>query len=229
MCVCVCVCVVSVIVKRPAFPSCVVDRCHRTPLYHCSAESPTNSAMMKRPSLKTSNTEKPTRTPVKRLFSYYTRRVLWLLGIMNSLDKQGSGNVPWEGDFLTMWTHGKNKLPRRVERQHCSCTLLIYFGNLCWRIQKFTYQWFIYAQSAVEVMIRWRQKLPNHDSLFMWSRVLTSALAMLHSLHTQFTNCLPTVHQLKNAVYIHVCVCVRACVCVCVHAFCKPTVFWRAN
>ena len=164
---------------------------------------------MKRPSLETSNTEKHTRTPVKRLFSYYTRRVLWLLGIMNSLDKQGSGNVPWEGDFLKMWTHGKNKLPIRVERQHCSCTLLIYFGNL-WQIQQFTYQWFIYAQSAVEVMIRWTQKLPNHDSLFMWSRVLTSALTMLHSLHTQFTNCLPTVHQLKNAVYIRVCVCVHS-------------------
>ena len=112
-----------------------------------------------------------------------------------------------------MWTHGKNKLPIRVERQHCSCTLLIYFGNL-WQIQQFTYQWFIYAQSAVEVMIRWTQKLPNHDSLFMWSRVLTSALTMLHSLHTQFTNCLPTVHELKNAVYIRVCVCVCVCVCI---------------
>ena len=32
MCVCVCVCVVSVIVKHPVLPSCVVDRCSRNPL-----------------------------------------------------------------------------------------------------------------------------------------------------------------------------------------------------
>ena len=34
MCVCVCVCVVSVIVKRPVLPPCVVDGRSRNPLYY---------------------------------------------------------------------------------------------------------------------------------------------------------------------------------------------------
>ena len=34
VCVCVCVCVVSVIVKRPVLPPCVVDGRSRNPLYH---------------------------------------------------------------------------------------------------------------------------------------------------------------------------------------------------
>ena len=33
VCVCVCVCVVSVIVKRPVLPPCVVDGRSRNPLY----------------------------------------------------------------------------------------------------------------------------------------------------------------------------------------------------
>ena len=34
LCVCVCVCVVSVIVKRPVLPPCVVDGRSRNPLYY---------------------------------------------------------------------------------------------------------------------------------------------------------------------------------------------------
>ena len=34
VCVCVCVCVVSVIVKRPMLPPCVVDGRSRNPLYY---------------------------------------------------------------------------------------------------------------------------------------------------------------------------------------------------
>ena len=34
VCVCVCVCVISVIVKRPVLPPCVVDGRSRNPLYY---------------------------------------------------------------------------------------------------------------------------------------------------------------------------------------------------
>ena len=42
MCVCVCVCVVSVIVKRPVVPPCVVDGRSRNPLYYIYVKKITN-------------------------------------------------------------------------------------------------------------------------------------------------------------------------------------------